>query len=184
MNDRSQLLEELRVLVKDGATPSRLLHAIFARLGDTVSYGDLCGILEDAFNLPVARLCPASVAPKKDFRGVVLNKTLLMEVVWRRHSWDPCHAHNSHAQSSWMDDLVLESPEDIGKRVRSGPIPGLSQASWSALTLEEQETLHIQLASALIVSQRVEVLSRLVERLQEKLLNHQASKSETPSGAT
>jgi hypothetical protein len=169
MKDRIQLIEELRILLKDGATPSALIQSIHARIGNTVSYGDLCGILEDAFHLSMVRLSPDSVVPNKDYRGVILNKTLLVEIVQRRSNWDTSHSHELPVKSSWMDGLTLEKPEEVGNKVRSARYPGLSETSWSALSPEVQEALYVQLASSIVISQRVEVLSKLAERLQEKL---------------
>jgi hypothetical protein len=175
MTDRTQLIEDLRIRLLDGATPSRLIQQILVAMGDAISYAELCDLLQRAFQLPVARISPSSLGPQHDHRGVVLNKTILPEIVQRRAEWDAARPHGYAVEQSWMDGLSLPTPEAIGNEVRAAPIPGLSLASWGVLTPEEQDILHGNLTSALVFSQRIEVLSRLVERLQEKICELETS---------
>lgn len=169
MQDPMQLIDNLRVRFRDGATPSALIQHILMVRGDAISYSELCDVLQETFRLPVVRISPSSVTPERDHRGATLNKTLLMEIVQWRHDWDASRSHNCPGEPSWMDGLSLRTPEEIGSEVRAAPFPGLTQKSWDSLSPEERDTLHVHLTSSIIISQRVEVLSRLVERLQERL---------------
>jgi hypothetical protein len=181
MTDRAQLLDDLRMRIEDGATPSRLIRHVLDVLGATISYSELCDVLQDAFQLPVVRISPSSLAPQHDHRGVVLNKTLLMEIVHRRGDWDAGRSQEHPMAQSWMDGLALRSPEEIRNEVRTAPVPGLNAKSWSALTSEEQDALHGHLTGTIVLAQRVEVLSRLVERLQEKICELEQNKLPLPS---
>lgn len=179
MTDRMQLIEDLGIRLKDGASPSGLIRYVLSVLGDAVSYVDLGDVLQAAFHLPVVRLSRSSVAPERDHKGVILNKTLLLEIVQRRSDWDA--SDSPSMKSSWMDSLALRSPQEIGKEVRSSPFPELTNTSWSALSPEERESLCVQHISGIVNSQRLEVLSRLVERLQEKVNELEHHDSLAPS---
>jgi hypothetical protein len=169
MADRTNLIDDLRNRFKDGATPSELIRRILSVLGNTISYTELCDVLQEAFHLPVVRISLSSTAPRHDHRGAILNKTLLMEIVQRRSDWDAPCSHTLPVKPSWMDCLSQETLEDIVNKVRAAPFPGLSDTSWSMLRPKEQEALYAHLVSSIVISQRVEVLSKLAERLQEKL---------------
>jgi hypothetical protein len=165
MIDRNQLIEELRFRIKDGASPSGLIRHILAVAGDQISYADLCGILQDAFCLPAVRISLSSVSAEHDHRGAILNKTLLMEILLHRSDWDT----HPWADATWLDGLQLRTLKEIGKEVRAAPYPGLTDKNWSSLSPEEKEVLHAQLVSSIVISERMEVLSTLVERLQMRL---------------
>jgi hypothetical protein len=162
------MIDGMRRVLKHGSTPSGLLEYVRSELGDDVSYGDLTRLFEEAFRLPIARLSLSSVGPQKDDRGKVLNRTLLMEIVQRREEWDI-----DAEDESWIDGLTVRSPVEVKDAVSSQPYPGLSVESWAKLRPEEQERLYVQLASSIVNSERVEVLSKLAERLQERLLEQE-----------
>jgi len=180
MTDRIPLLDDLRSRLKEGTTPSGLIRHILSVLGSTISYTELCDVLQDAFHLPVVRLSPSSVAPEQVHRGAILIKTLLMEIVQRRSAWDTSLSHALPVKPSWMDGLTLRTPQDIGCEVRTTPFPGLTSKSWSVLNPEEQEALYVQLISGIVLSQRVEIISRLAERLQEKVDELEKNQSPAP----
>jgi hypothetical protein len=166
MADRDQLNNDLRTRLKDGSTPSALIQHILTVLGEAVSYTELCGVLQEAFSLPIARISLSSVTSPHDHRGITLNKTILMEMIQRRRAWDTLDTLAHSVRPSWMDGLMLRSPEAIASEVRASPVPGLHPKSWSSLSPEEQDALYVHLTSGIVLSQRVEVLARLVERLQ------------------
>jgi hypothetical protein len=170
MKHRTELIDGLRRHLKKGSTPAGLLEYIRAELGDEASYGVLTGLLEEAFRLPVARLSRSSAGPEKDDRGTILNKTLLMEIVQRREEWD-----TDPEEPSWIDGLKVRSPVDVKQAVSSAPFPGLSSESWASLKPEEREALYLQLASSMVNSERIEVLARLAERLQERILEQESA---------
>jgi hypothetical protein len=177
MNDRIRLIRDLRKQFKDGATPSRLIHHILDETSGTITYSEICGILQEAFCLPVVRISRSSVSPQKDHRGVILNRTLLADLVQARSKWDSPHPDAVANELSWMDGVAVNSTESIACDVRKKPFPGLSNKSWSALSSEEQEALYVQLTTGIVFSQRVEILARLVERLQGKIVELESDRS-------
>jgi hypothetical protein len=169
MKDHNQIIQDLRHLCKDGATPSRLIQHIVRWVGITVSYRDIIEILEKAFTLPIVRIGPSVGSSDTKVKGDVLNKTLLMEIVERRAEWDEASSSTTPFLPSWMDGLRAASPQNTEDNLRSSPIAGLSNEKRAILSLDEQNAIYVQLSSAVLFSQRVEVLSKLAERLQEKI---------------
>jgi hypothetical protein len=169
MTDRAGLVQELRHSFKDGATPSRLIRDVVKQLGDSPSYWDVEAILTEAFQLPVVRLNPSIVSGQKVCNNSIYNKALLAEIVQNRDRWDTFDLTSCREQSSWLQGLRLASPQDTKNKVEAAPYPGLSKASWAALHPDEREALFVQLASSMVLSDRVDLLSRLAERLQEKI---------------
>lgn len=166
MNKQAKLIHDLRSLVKDGATPSRLIRHILSELGEKTSQSDLQKILMQAFQLPIVQISPYSTTDQK---GIVLNRTLLPEIVGNRNLWDTEKPSASNGHVSWLDGLHVQHPGDAMDKLMSTPYPGISEQSWAALHPEEQNGLFLQLASSRVLSDRVELLSRLAERLQEKI---------------
>lgn len=168
MVERSQLIQHLRNRLKDGATPSRLIRDILDQLGDTTSSREVQEILAEAFQLPIVRLGPSLDVGKKSYKQGILNRTLLSEIIENKQRWESVFS-SSPGNTSWLDGLNVTSPEVVRKKLTADSYPGLSRESWAALNAEEQQTLLVQLASGRVLSDRLEVLSRLVERLQEKI---------------
>ncbi len=162
MIERMRLVENLRSSLKDGATPSRLIRDILAQWGDSISYREVQEILREAFQLPIVRL-----GPSLSYRKGILNQTLLAEIVQNRKRWEALIP--GPVESFWLDGLQVADPEEVKQRVTAGPYPGLSKESWAALRPDEREALFVQLASGIVLSERVELLARLAERLQQKV---------------
>jgi hypothetical protein len=168
MVDRAKLVQDLRNRLKDGATPSRLIREIIAQLGDTISSKEVQEILAESFQLPIVRLGPSRDLDQKSYRQGILNRTLLAEIIENRDRWEAMMS-SSPRNPSWLDGLNVAGPEEVRKKLDAGCYPGLSRESWAALSADEQQTLLVQLASGQVLSDRLEMLSRLAERLQEKI---------------
>jgi hypothetical protein len=159
MIDREQLIVELRNQFKDGATPAALIRWLMDELGESATHAEVCAILERAFHLPVVRL-GLSILPKD---ASVLNRWHLMEIIEHRAEWD------DGGSATWMDGLVVEDPVEVRRRLDGSRPNEISQASWEKLEPRERESLLTTVASAEVISQRLSVLCRLAERLQEKI---------------
>jgi hypothetical protein len=168
MVERSELVHALRQRFRDGATPLRLIRDIVARLGETASSREVQEILADTFQLPVVRVGPLLDISQKRYGEGILNRTLLAEIVENRERWQAVNA-SPPKEPCWLDGLSLSSPEAARSKVAADAYPGLSRESWAALTPEEQQALSVQMASGQVLSQRVELLARLAERLQEQV---------------
>src|SRR5258708_18973622 len=109
MTDRHRLIEELQTLLVDGATPSRLIQHILSHMSQDSTW-EIKQLLQEAFHLPIVRLSPLMLSGEKDFRGSILNKTLLVEMVQRRNEWDTASA-SSASPPSWLDQIHVRSLE-------------------------------------------------------------------------
>lgn len=167
MIDHAELIQNLRNLVKDGATPLRLIRDLLIQLADTVSAREVQEILAESFQLPIVRLGPSLDLNQKSYRQGVLNRTLLAEIVESKQRWDALTP--SVGNSSWLDGLDVASPTDVREKLAADSYPGLTRESWAALSHDERQMLLAQLASGRVLSDRLEMLSRLAERLQEKI---------------
>jgi hypothetical protein len=178
MVERSQLVQNLRDHLKDGATVLRLIRDVIAQLGDTASSREVQEVLAESFQLPVVRLGPSLDLDQRDYRQGILNRTLLAEIVENRERWEALMS--SPGNSSWLDGLHVTSPEEVRKKLAADSYPGLSRESWAALRPDEQQALLVQLASGLVLSARLEILSRLAERLQDKIDARKGDASHIP----
>lgn len=168
MLERTQLVQSLRDRLRDGATPWRLIQDIIAHLGESASGREVREILAESFQLPFVRLGSSLDLSQMSYRQGILNRTLLAEIVANKEQWEALISSSGEI-CSWLDGLRLTSPDDVRRKVAADSYPGLSKESWAALHPDEQQALLVQLASGLVLSDRIEVLSRLAERLQEKI---------------
>jgi hypothetical protein len=168
MVERSRLVQRLRQLFKDGATPLRLIREVLAAFGEDTSSRQVRDILGESFQLPLVRLGPSLDLSQQGYRHGGLNRTLLVEIVENKERWERL-VPSSAEESSWMDGLKVTGPEAVRTKLAADSYPGLSRETWAALSPGEQQALLVQLASGLILSEHFEVLCRLAERLQEKI---------------
>lgn len=124
-----------------------------------------------AFCLPVVRkLKPNDVYPRDaDLRYAFLNKLMIPDIIHERQHWDCAKETNSESAKCWLDGLPSANSEMAKESVRMARCPGLSEESWARLTPVEQESLRVLMASSQVLSERVEILSKLAEQLQEQV---------------
>src|SRR4051812_33297939 len=123
MASRSAILEELRELLKNGATPSRLLrHIIVQHPGEVLTHWALREYLEEAFHLSEVRLLQSDTNYTiLDLRYAVLNRTVMPEIVRQRTEWDHSGQSSSRKERCWLDGLVAIYPEQA--KVEAQHIP-------------------------------------------------------------
>src|SRR5262249_6980575 len=123
-----EIVQELRVLFRKGATPSRLLRHIISRFpGEVVSPWTLRDYLEKAFGVPMARLIqPGMVGSADQTRLAVLNRTLIPEILERRAAWDEAGS-SLPTGGCWFDGLAATDPEEVKASTNGKPHPSLSE---------------------------------------------------------
>jgi hypothetical protein len=165
------IIQELRALFKQGATPSKLLRHIIGRFpGESLSAWVLRDYLEKAFCLPMARL----IQPGIDYTAdnpcfVALNRTLIPEIIQRRQEWDTAQEASSEGVPCWFDGLTSTSPEEARDAASRKTHPRLNTSTWENLSPDEQDALRLQMAGIQTTSERVAILATLVERLQQQV---------------
>lgn len=164
---KETILQELRQLFRDGATPSRLVRHILARHPDEdVSHWMLRDYLAEAFGLDLVRFLKADSDYSLDNLNLAfLNRILIPEILEQRAVWD----NSAEESSCWFDGLDATSPATNKAEAKATPLPGVSEESWTNLTPEDQEAIHVMMATGKTLSQRVKILAVLAERLQQQV---------------
>jgi hypothetical protein len=181
MSTRPEVINELRSLFKDGATPSRLIrHIVERHAGDRTVHALIQGYFHDAFGIPIVRgLSPIDDYQHADLRYAFLNEHLVHEIIQRRSEWDSGGGVGTSGSGSWLDTLSATDAKQRISAMQSVTLPDLSRC-WSQLTPDEQYYITMSMASANGLCETVKALSRLAECLQQKIVELEAATS--PAG--
>ena len=170
-----EIVAELRCLFREGATPSRLIrHVVERHDGEGHLFSLIQTYFREAFGIPIIRgLSPVDDYQHADLRYEFLNEQLLHEMIEKRPEWD------TDESDSWVDSLTAT---EVHQRIREAEehLPPDLKRCWPLMTPKEQRYILVSFASANYLSETVKIMSRLVEALQQQLLEAQA----TPAGAT
>ena len=175
MTPRSEVVCELRSLFKEGATPSRLIRHIAERHKGEARLHLLTQLyFQEAFGIPIVRsLNPTDNYQHADLRYAFLNEQLIHEMVKKRKEWDAANGRGSGGNASWLDTLTSSDHQQRLNQIQATAIPELSRC-WPQLTAEEQHYIQRSLATANGLYETVKILSRLVECLQQRLIEVEA----------
>jgi hypothetical protein len=171
MSIQASVIEELRSMFKEGATPSRLIQHIVARHPNE---GNWHGLIQDyfreAFTVQIVRgLSPTETYRDIDLRYAYLNEDVLHEMVQMRSSWDKAPNDSEEVLPSWLDTLVATSAIDrLQEGKKLSPPPDFSQG-WEQLSENDRAGIIRVNASYRGRTELVHILARLAERLQQKL---------------
>ena len=162
MSMRSGVVEELREMFRQGATPSRLCRLIAEH---HEGEADLLFLINEyfhvAFAVPIVRgLDPLADYRHDDLRLAHLNEQLLPAMVQHRGEWDD--------GDSWLEGLVASDPADWIRTPPAVPPPDL-KGCWETMTPAERNHLRMDWASAAGLAQTVKILSVLCENLQQQV---------------
>lgn len=172
---RPEVVCELRSLFKEGATPSRLIRHIAERHSGEARLHLLTHLyFQEAFGIPIVRdLNPIDAYQQADLRYAFLNEQLIQEMVQKREEWDAANGLASGERASWLDTLTASDHQQRLNRIQATAIPELSRC-WPQLTADEQHYIQRSLATANGLYETVKILSRLVECLQQRLIEEEA----------
>jgi hypothetical protein len=162
MHTHPDVVKELRGLFKEGSTPSRLIRHIAERHdGDDSLHALIQVYFFEAFGVPIVRgVNPTDCHQHDDLRFAFLNDQLLHEMIQRKGEWDV------DGVPSWLDSLVATADRE---QLHSAKTVAPKPRYWNFLTPEEQRLAHLGCASANNLSEKVKILSRLCESLQQKV---------------
>jgi hypothetical protein len=175
MSTRFEIVEELRSLFKEGATPSRLIRHIAERHeGDSNLHSLIQMYFQEAFAVPIVRgLNPIDDYHCADLRYAFLSEQLLHEMIQNRCLWDRPNGDNSFETPGWLESVQANDPQRQIDQIQMETIPELSRC-WHQLNEKESAFIRRSLASANGLYETVIILSRLAECLQQKLLEAEA----------
>lgn len=163
------IVKELREMFLDGATPSRLmLHVQLNHPEEETLHFLIKDYFERAFRLPLVR----EVRPGDDYTTPSLdhahfNRDLVHEMVSKLDEWN-----TEDLSGSWLKDVSERSRKNI-KEIRqelaSKRFAELDRV-WDELTDDERNFIIGRIAHKDFLWFKVNTLSRLVERLQQKIV--------------
>lgn len=179
MEIQQVVIEELRSMFKDGATPSRLIQHIVARHPPR---GNWHGLIQDyfreGFGVPIVRgLAPGENYHDIGIRYAFLNQDLLYEMVRSRSMWDKESLQPGNAGPTWLDAL-----DRIQDTKQAGPPPDMAE-SWDKLGERERNLLALSNSSHKSKSEQIRILACLVERLQQRLAEQEKANAEEVANA-
>jgi hypothetical protein len=176
MSTRLEVVNELRSLFRDGATPSRLIRHIVERHAGERRYHQLIqDYFREGFGIPIVRgLNPIDDYRHADLRYAFLNEQLVHEMVEKRHEWDTADGVIAGTSGCWLDSLNATDDQQRSRQVKAAAVPELRRI-WSQLTPEEQDYIDRSMASANGLYEKVKILSRLAEGLQQRIVELEAA---------
>jgi hypothetical protein len=165
------IIEELRVLFREGATPSRLMRHIVGRHPDEKNRHALIqDYFREAFGVDLVRgLKPFDDYAHADLRYAFLNQDLLHGMAAKRATWDSGKAPTAGAAPSWLDSLEATDLQELIREAEASGLPELAEG-WVKLNPKERSAVCRIIAGFNLRSETVQLLARLVERLQQKVL--------------
>jgi hypothetical protein len=165
-----QVVAELRSMFRKGTAPSELIRYIVSRHRTDPS---LLFLLQDyfraAFAVPLMRI---STIPEdhtvNDSRYAYLNIDLVHEMIQHRSDWDSMPHSNVGEEQCWLDSLVATDVAELTKRAQPGTSPEL-KTCWQDLDPKAQKYIKCIMGSADWLYEKVQILGRLVEVLQQQV---------------
>lgn len=165
---KDQIVHELRQMFLDGATPSRLmLHIQTHHSEDEPLHFLITDYFKEAFKLPLIRCSSGKDFKQSSLEHDHFNRDLVHEMVCRIDEWS-----SEALDGTWLentDGLWTHSHDEHKERLKTAEFEELDRV-WN--TLNEKERLFIirKIAHRDYLWYKVKTLSRLVERLQQKIL--------------
>jgi hypothetical protein len=174
---------ELRSLFKDGATPSRLIRHICERhQGDPLLYALIPDYFSQAFSAPAARLAKRGESYSgDDLRHAHLNVDLIHRMLQRRGEWDHEPEVSGEGAKSWFDGLAAT---DEAQLIEQADLEASAALAGAAKHLDRDAQRQVQrlVGNVHALLEKVEILARLSERLQQQVsaLENQLAESSLP----
>ena len=161
------VIAELRRLFKAGATPSRLVRHIVAEHGGEPQVDRLVRTyFREAFGIPMFRASASLLTlPAEELPFAGVNAATIHQMVERRAEWD----RDATPGVTWMDSLVATDAAFLNDQTRPEQFGELA-AIWGQLGEPAQTFIKRLVGNAQHLHEKVNVLSRLVEQLQQQVV--------------
>lgn len=178
MEIRPEVVVELRTLLKEGATPSRLIRHIAERHPVTAGRHLLIQLyFQEAFHVPIVRgLNSIDDYRHDDLRHGFLNDQIIPQMIEHRTEW----LTNEEAAGTWLENLKSRDSREHIELIQRAPDNEL-RGVWDKLSEREQRSIEVSMASANRLYEQVQILAKFAERLQQRI-NHLESQSTTIEG--
>lgn len=167
-----QVVAELRSLFKDGATPSRLIrHIVDRHPGEERLHFLVQDYFREAFAVGLVRISKRALdePDSADLPLAFLNIHLTHEMVGTRPKWDRDDSSPANGRPSWLAPLSATDEAALIEQTQPVTLPELA-GCWDRLDPIAQAYVRRVLGNADALYERVQILARLAERLQQKVL--------------
>jgi hypothetical protein len=180
MQINPQIIHELRSMFQDGATPSRLIEHL-------ATYHDPSENWFHFVQTYFRKAFSVGIVPIPDERDRIdfadlnlahLNKDLVHEMVRTKPLWNIDPKAPATELFSWLGAVSATADPEPNDPSQDLPPPQLAQ-SWSKLDSNAQAFVRRRLANADAYYERVLILARLTERLQQKVTELEKRLAET-----
>lgn len=165
---RAEIVKELRQMFVDGAAPSRLMAHIQLHHPDVDDVHFLIKeYFQEAFKLPLVRHVSKDDYAEPNLNYDHLSRDLVHEIVCRIDQWN-----TGSLEGSWLEDfhgLSKSSLEEHEERLKAARFQELDRV-WNDMTDEERVFIIRRIAHKDYLWYKVKTLSRLVEKLQQKIV--------------
>ncbi len=170
MQTDALLVTELRALFKGGATPSALIRRIAERhAGEPAIDRVVRAYFREAFLVPmlqIGREQVEGIAQGGD--AAALNGRYVHRMVAARGEWDRPAAEEEPQPACWLD-AVTATDEAVMLRAVENDTPGEPARWWDRIDEQGQRFVARVIANAQTLSEKVQVLAALAERLQQQI---------------
>jgi hypothetical protein len=172
-----QVIEELRSLFIGGATPSRLIkHIVAHHTGEGKLYTLIQFYFKEAFLTPLIQVSPEMLLDDtQGLRLSFLNVNLIHQMLLTRSEWDRECSPVTVARD-WIGELQVHSDEQLISESKPERIPELAKC-WGALDETAHRYIQRAFGNAQALHERVQLLARLAEQLQQQVDTLQEEKS-------
>lgn len=167
MKTDRQLVEDIRRMFLDGATPSRLVRYVVANApirDDDIRLRRLVqDYFSEAFGIFLRRIPLSDSDLRNDFSSAGLNQLPLHRIVQNKSDW-----LNNRQAGSWLDDLEVTESNEWSDSV---DLSSETELAGVLDHLDDSATKAIKrwISNINFLYEQVQILAALAERLQEKI---------------
>jgi hypothetical protein len=163
------VVEELRALFMEGATPSRLIKHIIARHEDEEAlYPMIQHYFREAFLTPLLQVSPELMLNESQGLNLAfLNVNLLHLMSLTQHEWNR-ETPPTQEGTRWFDGVSVRSDKDSIANMNPLAIPELAKI-WDKIDEEAKRYIQRAFGNAQGLYERVLLLAKLAEQLQQQI---------------
>jgi hypothetical protein len=169
MSPDPRVIAELRSLFREGNTPSALIkHIVRSHPGEQGLFSLIQAYFREGFGTSIVRVSTnREDYTSTDLRLAHLNIHLVHQMVHTRPEWDK-GAEAGPEGVSWLDSLAATDERELNEKPQPGTWPAFA-GCWDNLGQDAQKTIKRLIGNADALYERVHILARLVESLQQHI---------------
>ena len=172
------LVNDLRTHFKTGATPSALIRFIVEHHPGEPAIDVLVrAYFREAFLVPMLQIGREGVEwIAQGAEAATLNGRVIHRMVATRGEWDRSISEESPRPACRLDSVTATAESDL-LRAAEHRTPAELAGSWDQIDEQGKRFIARTLASARSLSEKVQILAALAERLQQQLLSANSAES-------